>query len=257
MSSETLQPQSIDELAAAMTAAAAQHRTVAVRGAGSKSGWAMPGQPVDVVVDTRSLRGGIDHAAGDLVVTALAGVALGDLQQQVARAGQWLALDPPEPNATIGGIVATAASGPRRLRYGTPRDLLIGITVVLADGTIAHSGGKVVKNVAGYDLGKLFTGSFGTLGVIASCTFRLHPLAAARQVVTAETAEPAEAVRHLNATGATPTAMEWDGRALVVVVESIESAAAEQGKDIAAAIGGRVGSELPANFGQRPWRDAD
>src|SRR5206468_5170099 len=112
---------------------------------------------------------------GDLVITVEAGVALADVQRVVAKAGQWLALDPPEVGATVGGVVATAASGPRRLRYGTPRDLLIGITVVLADGTIAKSGGKVVKNVAGYDLGKLFTGSFGTLGVIAECTFRLHP----------------------------------------------------------------------------------
>src|SRR6185312_9164621 len=113
-------------------------------------------------------------------------VALADVQRTVATAGQWLALDPPEPGATVGGVVATAASGPRRLRYGSPRDLLIGITIVLANGTVARSGGKVVKNVAGYDLGKLFAGSAGTLGLITEVTFRLHPLPAARAFVAAE-----------------------------------------------------------------------
>src|SRR6185437_7292556 len=102
----------------------------------------------------------------------------------LAKAGQEIALDVPG-GATIGGVLADALAGPRRLRYGTPRDLLIGITVVRADGTVAHSGGKVVKNVAGYDIGKLFTGSAGTLGLITEATFRLHPRPAARAWVTA------------------------------------------------------------------------
>jgi glycolate oxidase FAD binding subunit len=194
----------------------------------------------------------VEHAAGDLVVTAQAGVPLRALQQHVASAGQWLALDPPETEATVGGVVATASSGPRRLRYGTPRDLLIGITVVLADGTIAKSGGKVVKNVAGYDLGKLYTGSFGTLGVIAECTFRLHPLPAARRVVTAEVSDPALATRKVLASGAVPSAIEWDGTRLVVVVESIESACVAQANDVVAAIGGTMSDALPDDFGARP-----
>jgi glycolate oxidase FAD binding subunit len=122
-------------------------------------------------------------------------VRLAELQVQLARAGQRLSLDPPELGATLGGIVAAAASGPLRHRFGAPRDLLLGITVVLADGTVAKAGGKVVKNVAGYDLGKLFAGSLGTLGVVVEVVFRLHPLPEARalSVVTLETPEAAAA----------------------------------------------------------------
>src|SRR5215470_2369084 len=114
---------------------------------------------------------------------------------------------------TVGGTLATAAAGPRRLRYGTPRDLLIGITVVRADGTVAHSGGKVVKNVAGYDLGKLFTGSFGTLGLIVEAVFRLHPQPATAAYVTVECAGVAEAHRAVAAASASvlaPSAIEID-----------------------------------------------
>src|SRR6185312_15807086 len=109
---------------------------------------------------------------------------MGDVAAVLAEAGQEIALDVPD-DASVGGIVASGLAGPRRLRYGTPRDLLIGITIVRADGTVAKSGGKVVKNVAGYDLGKLFAGSAGTLGLITEATFRLHPLPAARAWVTA------------------------------------------------------------------------
>jgi glycolate oxidase FAD binding subunit len=243
MSSE-LAPGSVKELSAALAELVATGPTVGVVGAGSKARWAMPSQltPPEVVIRTIAMNRIVEHAAGDLVVTAEAGVPLAALQEHVSGAGQWLALDPPEPDATVGGVVAAAASGPRRLRYGTPRDLLIGVTVVLADGTVAHSGGKVVKNVAGYDLGKLFTGSFGTLGVIAQCTFRLHPRARATRVVTAHTDDPADAARRLGPTGAAPAA-----------VESIEAGADGQADALAAAIGGDVGDAVPVGFGERPW----
>jgi glycolate oxidase FAD binding subunit len=254
MSSEPVAPATIEELSALMADAAGRGLVVGVRGAGSKAGWPAPGAPVDLVVDTRGLNQIGEHAAGDLVVTAQAGVPLAALQEHVAPAAQWLALDPPEATATVGGVVATAASGPRRLLYGTPRDLLIGITVVLADGTVAHSGGKVVKNVAGYDLGKLFTGSFGTLGVIAQATFRLHPLPVDRRVVRAQPGDPADAVRRVQASGAVPDAIEWDGETMTVVVESLESAAQVQADEIVGAIGGEVSSAVPAGFGERPWR---
>jgi glycolate oxidase FAD binding subunit len=260
MSSKTARPTeaaptSIDELSHVISAAAARGDVVAVRGGGSKRGWAAPGVPADLTIDTRGLDQIVTHAAGDLVVTARAGVTLAALQTHVAQAGQWLALDPPESGATLGGVLATAASGPRRLRYGTPRDLLIGLTVVLADGTIAHSGGKVVKNVAGYDLGKLFTGSFGTLGVIAECTFRLHPLPVDRRVVTAVVNDPAAAVRAVKACGAVPSAIESDGSTLTVVIESLESAAQVQAEEVVVAIGGEIVTTLPAGFGQRPWSE--
>jgi glycolate oxidase FAD binding subunit len=253
--SSDLAPTSEKELAAALADAAAAHRTIGVSGAGSKSRWALPvtAPETDLVVDLTGMDRIVEHAAGDLVVTAEAGVPLAALQEHVAGAGQRLALDPPEPDATVGGVVAAAASGPRRLRYGTPRDLLIGVTVVLADGTVAHSGGKVVKNVAGYDLGKLFTGSFGTLGVIAQCTFRLHPEPVAMRVVTADLDDVADAARRLGPTGAVPSAVEWDGTSLVVVIESIEAGADAQAKAVAEAIGGAVTDALPDGFGDRPW----
>src|SRR5215469_5922511 len=126
---------------------------------------------------------------------------------------------------TVGGTLATAAAGPRRLRYGTPRDLVIGVTVIRADGTVAHSGGKVVKNVAGYDLGQLFTGSFGTLGLIVEAVFRLHPRPAATAYVTLDCADVAAAHRAVAAALASvlaPSAIEIDrparGRPITVGV---------------------------------------
>jgi glycolate oxidase FAD binding subunit len=251
--SELFRPTSIERLSEMLATTAEDGRSVGIRGAGSKESWGAVGAPADAVISTRGLDRIVEHAAGDLVVTVEAGVALADVQRVVAEAGQWLALDPPEPGATVGGVVATAASGPRRLRYGTPRDLLIGITVVLADGTVAKSGGKVVKNVAGYDLGKLFTGSFGTLGVIAACTFRLHSRAPALRVVTVATDDPGGCFAALRATGAEPAAAEWDGTTLTTVFESVEGAADEQAQWTVAAVGGDVGTSLPTGFGARPW----
>jgi glycolate oxidase FAD binding subunit len=238
-----------------MRTAAGNGEAIAVSGGGSKINQGALPTALDVMIRTTQLDRIVEHAAGDLVVTAQAGVPLAELQAEVSSSRQWLGLDPPEPNATVGGVVAAAASGPRRLRYGTPRDVLIGITVVLADGTVAKSGGKVVKNVAGYDLGKLFTGSYGTLGVIAECTFRLHPLPAARRVVTVDTDVPAEVAQQVYATGAEPAALEWDGMAMTAVFEAVESAAATQAADVAAAVSGEVGDALPATFGDRPWSD--
>jgi glycolate oxidase FAD binding subunit len=253
MSSELFRPTSIERLSEMLATTAGDGRSVGVRGAGSKESWGATGVTPDVAISTRGIDRIVEHAAGDLVITVEAGAALAEVQRTVAEAGQWLALDPPEPGATVGGVVATAASGPRRLRYGTPRDLLIGITVVLADGTVARSGGKVVKNVAGYDLGKLFTGSFGTLGVIAECTFRLHPRPPALRAVVVATADPAGCYAALRATGAEPSAAEFDGVTLTAVFESIESAADEQARLAAAAVGGEIRSSLPSDFGSRPW----
>ena len=178
-------PGSTDEAAALLRAAAEHDMTVVFRGSGSRLGWGAPFTRCDLMVDTRRMDAVIEHADGDLVARVQAGARMGDVSAVLASAGQEIALDVPS-FATVGGVVASGLTGPRRLRYGSPRDLLIGITVVRADGTVAHSGGKVVKNVAGYDLGKLFAGSAGTLGLITETTFRLHPLPAARLFVTAE-----------------------------------------------------------------------
>ena len=178
-------PASTQEAAGLLRAAAAAGLAVVPRGAGTGFGWGSPPSRCDLVVDLRAMNQVIEHEAGDLVVRVQAGMTIGELAAALAAAGQELALDVPA-EATVGGIVATGTTGPRRPRYGSPRDLLIGLTVVRADGVIARSGGKVVKNVAGYDIGKLFAGSHGTLGLITEATFRLHPRPAAVAWVTAE-----------------------------------------------------------------------
>jgi glycolate oxidase FAD binding subunit len=178
-------PDSTQAAAALMRDAAGRELAVVARGGGSRLGWGTPPSRCDLVIDMSRMSGVVEHAAGDLVARVQAGARMGDVAAVLAQAGQEIALDVPA-DASVGGIVASGLAGPRRLRYGTPRDLLIGITIVRADGIVAKSGGKVVKNVAGYDLGKLFAGSAGTLGLITEATFRLHPLPAARAYVTAE-----------------------------------------------------------------------
>jgi glycolate dehydrogenase FAD-binding subunit len=178
-------PGSTDEAAAVLRAAAEHSLAVVARGAGGRLGWGVPPSRCDLLVDMSRMSSVVEHSAGDLVARVQAGARMGDVAAALGRDGQELALDVPD-RATVGGVVASGLAGPRRLRYGTPRDLLIGITIVRADGTVAKSGGKVVKNVAGYDLGKLLAGSAGTLALITEATFRLHPLPAARAYVTAE-----------------------------------------------------------------------
>jgi glycolate dehydrogenase FAD-binding subunit len=177
-------PGSTEEASAVLRVAAEHGLTVHPRGGGSRVSWGTSAR-CDLIVDTGRLSGVVEHAAGDLVAQVRAGTRMADFAAVLAQAGQEIALDVPG-TATVGGVIASGLAGPRRLRYGTPRDLLIGITIVRADGTVAKSGGKVVKNVAGYDLGKLFAGSAGTLGLITEATFRLHPLPAASAYVTAE-----------------------------------------------------------------------
>jgi glycolate oxidase FAD binding subunit len=169
-------PRTTEELAAIARYASANKLAIEIAGAGTKRGW---GNPVGakIVLKTTGLAGVRHHSWQDLTATVAAGTPWAAMQRALEAHGQQVALDPLWPEtATVGGIVATNDSGALRLRYGSLRDLIIGMTIVLADGTIAKSGGKVVKNVAGYDLHKLMTGAFGTLGVIAEVTFRLHPL---------------------------------------------------------------------------------
>jgi glycolate oxidase FAD binding subunit len=176
--------------------AAAEIRELAAvrpRGGGTKLGWSPAGEQT-VDFDTRRLNRIVEHNEGDFTAVLEAGVPLAEAQAHFGRAGQMLALDPPLGTgdaATIGGVVATNDAGPLRHRYGGVRDLVVGITIVLSDGTVAESGGKVIKNVAGYDLGKLFAGSFGTLGLIARVAVRLHPAPARTATVVAETGDPA------------------------------------------------------------------
>lgn len=189
-----IEPESAGELASALAEANRAGRVVKPQGGGTKLDWGNPGATPEVVLSTARLNRVVEHVWADMTVTVEAGCTVQALQTQLARHRQWLAIDPLWPErATVGGILAANDSGAFRLRYGALRDLIIGITVALPDGTIAMSGGKVVKNVAGYDLPKLMTGSLGTLGVIAQAVFRLHPIPHYSRTLTASLATVDEA----------------------------------------------------------------
>jgi glycolate oxidase FAD binding subunit len=216
-------PRSTEQVSAVLRAAAAYHLSVVPRGRGTKMTWGMPPASAHLVLDVSALDQVLDHAAGDLIVATQAGARLSDVQSAVAEARQRLALDETVAGASIGGTLATNASGSHRLGAGSARDLLIGITVVRADGVVAKAGGRVVKNVAGYDLGKLLIGSFGTLAVITEATFRLHPLPAVQRWVSVPVGDPAEAQRLVQAAvhaQAVPAAIdvEWTTQAGAVHV---------------------------------------
>ncbi len=231
------EPGSVEETSALLKLADGAGLAVAPRGGGTMLHLGNPPRELDLVVSTARMDEVIEHVPGDQVVRVQAGMRLGELQERLAGSNQMIGVDPPEERAgaTIGGVVAANSSGPRRYRYGTVRDLIIGITVVLADGTVAKAGGKVVKNVAGYDLAKLFTGSLGTLGVIASANFRLHPLPEAAQTVTVELADTAAAGQAAQAvlhSQLVPSAVEldWgeDARLLTLLIEGVPPAVEAQ-----------------------------
>jgi glycolate oxidase FAD binding subunit len=264
-------PSSTAEVSALLREAAAAGLTVVPRGAGTGLAWGAPPSRCDLVVDLRSMDQVVEHEAGDLVARVQAGATIGQLAVAFGSgsgSGQQLALDVPA-EATVGGVVATGTAGPRRFRYGAPRDLLIGITVVRADGVVAHAGGKVVKNVAGYDLARLFAGSQGTLGVITEAAFRLHPLPAAVAWVTAEFG-PAERAGVVTAVAAAagsqlvPSAVEldWPGGSqrplrVGVLLEGTGPGVAERARqmsELLAAPGGAVSvaETAPARWGALP-----
>jgi glycolate oxidase FAD binding subunit len=225
-----VEPGSIEETSELMKLANDEGLTAAPRGGGTKMSLGNPPRDLDLVVSTVRMNEVIEHVPGDQVVRVQAGLRLQDLQEQLAGSDQLLGIDPPEidSGATIGGIVAANSSGPRRYRYGTIRDLIIGVTVVLPDGTVAKAGGKVVKNVAGYDLSKLFTGSLGTLGIIATCNFRLHPKPEAGRMVAVElgdTLSAGQAAQEIVHAQLVPSAVElhWseDHKILTVLIEGI------------------------------------
>ncbi len=210
-------PHSEAELGAVMACAHQQGWRVLPCGNGSKLDWGAPPQPLDLVISTARLNQVIDHAVGDMTLTAQAGATLGQLTALVAAQQQDLALDSAHPQqATLGGIVATADSGSRRHRYGGVRDRILGITWVRHDGQIVRAGGRVVKNVAGYDLMKLITGSYGTLGILSQVTCRLYPMPACSQTVVVSGAlEPLSRLPANQSNSAlTPVALDWLSPAL-------------------------------------------
>jgi glycolate oxidase FAD binding subunit len=171
-------PGSIEQISEVMKTASRASASVMPVGSGTKRGIGNKPLRADIVLSTKKLDRVIEHESSDLVATAECGITLSELNFRLGTRNQFLPVDPPHVNdgATVGGIIAANDSGPLRLRYGTTRELLIGMKVVRADGSIFKGGSKVVKNVAGYDMPKLFVGSLGTLGIIAEATFRLYPV---------------------------------------------------------------------------------
>jgi glycolate oxidase FAD binding subunit len=257
-------PGSTQQTADVLRLAAEHDLTVVPRGGGTTMHWGAPPPAVDVVLDTTRLTGVVDHAAGDLVAVVRAGTPMAVVQQELSSADQQLALDSPDPGATVGGAIAANVSGPRRLLYGTARDLLIGVTFVRADGVVARAGGRVVKNVAGYDFGKLLAGSFGTLGVITRATFRLHPLPAARRTVTVRADGAATAASIAAAvlrSQLVASAVEVDQPAqgpleVAVLLEGVEAGVGGRSAAAVELIGGAEGPE-PTWFGRYPFTAGD
>lgn len=245
-----------------LRATAAHGLSVVTRGRGTKLTWARPPSSADVLLDVSALDQVLDHAAGDLIVVTQAGTTLAGLQTAVGRGGQRLALEETVTGASIGGTLATNASGPRRVALGTARDLLIGVTMVRADGVVARSGGRVVKNVAGYDVGKLLIGSFGTLGVITEAVFRLHPAPAAQRWVSVAV-EDSDRAQHVVQSilhgQAVPAAIEVDwagGRGTVsVLLEGREEGVAGRAETIRALLGEAAvqSQDPPADGSAYPW----
>jgi len=188
------EPETVDEVSRLLALANERGLNVVPIGSGSKQDRGAPPTACDILLHLGRISGVIEHAAGDMTVTVRAGTLLGDLQSELATRGQFLAIDPPFPG-TVGGLIATGDSGPRRQRYGGLRDMSLGVAFARADGTIARAGGKVVKNVAGYDLTKLLIGSLGTLGVIVEATFRLYPIPPTSVTVVSRNVTPTEAAK--------------------------------------------------------------
>ncbi len=257
-------PGSTEEVSAVLRAVARLGLRVVARGTGTRLAWGVPPTDVDLIVDTSRMNTVLAHVAGDLVVTVQAGLRMVELQDALAPHRQRLALDSGDPpggprGSTVGGTIATAASGPLRYRYGSVRDLLIGITVVLADGTVTRSGGTVVKNVAGYDLGKLYTGSLGTLGVITEAVFRLHPLPEANRWITVPAADAeraAAAIAAIRASQHDPVAIEVDRGApgnqvtVAVAIEGVTGGIDARADAVADLLGAAVGA--PATVTEQP-----
>lgn len=177
-------PTTIEEAGQVVALANQQGLKLLPRGGGSRMNLGGLPDQIDVLLEINKLNRLLEHEAPDLTCSVEAGITLAALQAQLATKGQKLSLDPPDAEqTTVGGVLASNASGPKRLRYGTARDLVIGLRVVQATGEIARSGGRVVKNVAGYDLNKLYIGSLGTLGVIVEANFKLHPLPPAERTL--------------------------------------------------------------------------
>jgi glycolate oxidase FAD binding subunit len=228
-------PQTAEDAAELLRSCASEGIAVRIAGGATKS-WGLPGAECGVRLDTTALDAVIEHNVGDLTAVLQAGVPLRALEETLAGAGQMFALDPPRgpgEAATVGGAIAAGDSGPLRHRYGAARDLVLGVTVALSDGSLAQAGSKVIKNVAGYDLAKLFSGSFGTLGLITQVAVRLHPRPAAQATATGATDDPARLQEAAGALVGSPLEAQaldvrWEAGAGMVLARFAGIAAVEQ-----------------------------
>jgi glycolate oxidase FAD binding subunit len=240
-------PNTEEELAAVVAIAAKHDYGILPYGGGSKLHWGGLVKNVHLAVSLERLNRLIEHAVGDLTVTVEAGIKFEQLQQTLARVGQFIAIDPAYPQgATIGGIIATADTGSLRQRYRSVRDMILGISFIRSDGKIAKAGGRVVKNVAGYDLMKLLTGSYGTLGLISQVTLRLYPMAldSATVILTGDATAITQASQTLLSSALTPVAVDilsailveklglGSGLGLLVKFESISESIQQQSSQL-------------------------
>jgi glycolate oxidase FAD binding subunit len=277
-------PESVSEISAVLHFANERGLAIVPVGGGTMLDLGNKPERFDVALDLRRLDAIVDYSPDDLVVTAQAGLRVQALNSELVAHGQFLALDPPLAGlATLGGVLASGATGPNRLRYGAARDLVIGLTCVLADGQVVHSGGRVVKNVAGYDMNKLYLGSIGSAGIIVETSFKLHPLPAARAVLSSGfpdcRAAHAAALSIINSF-LSPTAVELvdpvaarslgdqrpDGWLLIVEVSGLPEAVARKQREIGAILqsaggtpsvaqeqdGGSALIEALRDFGRQP-----
>jgi len=235
---------------------------LAVAGAGTAANWAGALGPTDAVLDLRALNGVITHNPGDMTVSVRAGTPLRDLNAELAGHGQHVALDAARvaDGATVGGLLATGDAGPGALVHGSLRDLVIGVTLVLADGTVARSGGHVIKNVAGYDLAKLVHGAYGALAVVAEVVLRLHPLprAMATLVLPCPLEEAAEHAARILGGPYEPAALEWvsDPGALLVRIEGTEAALPDRVERLRELLGPAADvADAPASAASAPPAD--
>ena len=253
-------PGSLDEVSTVVVAAAAAGMPIVPWGGGTAASVGTPPARPSLVLGLSRLNRLLEHEPGDLTTTVQAGMTLGALQTALRARGQWLSLDPPDAErATVGGVIAADAAGPRRHLYGSARDLVIGMTLVMADGAVVKGGGKVVKNVAGYDLPKLFIGSYGTLGVIVEVTVKLRPAPEDERLVAVRferVKDCGAAVRAVLASDLIPSALEiLDGAAsatlglpggrasLVVGFDGLREQVEWQAAELAAVVGPHGGRD--------------
>ncbi len=254
-------PASRAAVSEALAWARSEQLRVRVGGGGTKQGWGAPEDTIDLLLSTAALCNVVEHRHGDLTATVESGATLAAVNQCLAAHGQRLPWDPPwAEQATIGGIVATNDSGPSRHGHGAPRDSIIGMTMVRVDGRVAKAGGIVVKNVAGYDLSRLLTGSFGCLGVILTATFKLVPDPPASRTVevTVDSLEAAaEIAAELAASPLTPTAIElsWAPARLLARFESVEDSVSQQAAAACRIVGARgVAAIVAGDREEESWR---